>query len=369
MPGNTAAMTKPSKNALITAITDADPQAIASARRAGLVYVSDDQPGISRRRAGKGFSYVDANGKKIVKKDELQRLRSLAVPPAYTHVWICGVPEGHLQATGRDARSRKQYRYHPEWRSTRDHGKFSRLAEFGSALPALRRRLKLDLALAGLPDAKVLAAVISLLEETLVRVGNIQYVRENRSFGLTTLRSRHAAIKRGGQINFRFRGKGGVEHDVSVEDARLARIVRQCQQLPGQSLFQYLDEDGHHRPIDSGRVNDYLHDAMGESFTAKDFRTWGGTVRAIAVLARTPLPENASERDVGAVLADVVREVASELRNTPAVCRKSYIDPRVFEAWRDGSLQRMLPPSGRLAPRQLEALAGRLLKRTGRRAK
>ena len=360
-------MRKPRKEPLIAAIAAADPQAIASARRAGLVYVSDDQPGIRRHKAGKGFSYADASGQRIADRDELQRLRSLAVPPAYSDVWICGQPDGHLQATGRDARHRKQYRYHPEWRSTRDHGKFSRLAAFGAALPALRRRLKRDLGLAGLPEAKVLATVISLLEETLVRVGNTQYARDNRSFGLSRLRSRHAAIKRGGQINFRFRGKGGVDHDVSVDDARLARIVRQCQQLPGQSLFQYLDENGDHRPIDSGMVNDYLHDAMGESFTAKDFRTWGGTVRAIAALARTPIPDDESERDTASILADVVREVASDLRNTPAVCRKSYIDPRVFEAWRDGSLQRLLPASGRLAPRQLETLACRLLKHKGRR--
>ncbi len=359
-------MPAPRKKALIAAIADADPQAIASARRAGLVYVSDDQPGIRRRKAGKGFSYVDARGQKIANKDELQRLRSLAVPPAYTDVWICGEPMGHLQATGRDARLRKQYRYHPEWRTSRDTGKFGRLAEFGAALPALRRRLKRDLALPGLPEAKVLAAVISLLEETLVRVGNTQYARDNRSYGLTTLRSRHAAIKRGGRISFRFRGKGGIDHDVSIADARLARIVRQCQQLPGQNLFQYLDDDGDHRPVDSGMVNDYLDEAMGETFTAKDFRTWGGTSRAIAALARTPVPDDASEREIAAILAEVVRTVATELRNTPTVCRKSYIDPRVFDAWRDGSLQRLLPPSGRLAPRQLETLALRLLKREKR---
>ena len=351
------------KKALTTAMAAADPQSVATARRAGLVYVSDDQPGIRRSKAGKGFSYVDANGKKIGNKDELQRLRSLAVPPAYTDVWICAEPMGHLQATGRDVRLRKQYRYHPEWRTSRDTGKFGRLAEFGVALPALRRRLKRDLALPGLPEKKVLATVISLLEETLVRVGNTQYARENRSYGLTTLRSRHAAIKRGGKISFRFRGKGGVDHDVSIADARLARIVRQCQQLPGQNLFQYLDDNGDHRPVDSGMVNDYLHDAMGETFTAKDFRTWGGTVRAIGELAQIPLEDFASEREVAAILADVVRTVATELRNTPAVCRKSYIDPRVFEAWRDGSLFRLLPPSGRLASRQLETLALRVLKK------
>ena len=362
-------MSKPHKKALIAAIAAADPEAIATARRAGLIYVSDDQPGISRRRAGKGFSYVDPNGRKIGSKDELQRLRSLAVPPAYTDVWICSRQNGHLQATGRDARMRKQYRYHPEWRTTRDHGKFGRLVEFGAALPALRRRLKRDLALPGLPEAKVLATVISLLEETLVRVGNVQYARDNRSYGLTTLRSRHASIKRGGRISFRFRGKGGIDHDVNMADARLARIVRQCQQLPGQNLFQYLDEDGDHRPVDSGLVNEYLHDAMGESFTAKDFRTWGGTLRAIAELARTPVPDDASEREISATLSEVVGTVAAELRNTPAVCRKSYIDPRVFEAWREGALQRLLPPSGRLAPRQLEIMALRLLKKKRRLAR
>lgn len=343
----------------------ADPVAVATARRAGLVYVSDLQPGIRRRKAGKNFSYTDAQGRRITAAAELARIRSLAVPPAYTDVWICAEPLGHLQATGRDARLRKQYRYHPDWRSTRDDGKFGRMAAFGAALPALRRRLKRDLALPGLPEAKVLATVVTLLSETLIRVGNEQYARDNRSFGLTTLRSKHVAVMRGGRLSFRFRGKSGLEHDVSVDDARLAKIVRRCQQLPGQALFQYLDDDGQRRPIDSGMVNAYLHDAMGDSFTAKDFRTWGGTLHAIAVLGTLPLPDSGGERAINAVIVDAVKTVATQLRNTPAVCRKSYIHPRVFEVWRDGSLQRLLP-SSTPSSRQLEAVALKLLQRRAR---
>jgi len=338
-----------------------------SAQAASLIHVSDDGPGIRRRRAGKGFVYFDDAGRRIADARVLARIRSLAIPPAYSEVWICPHPQGHIQATGRDARSRKQYRYHPRWRVVRDSGKFTRLLAFGTALPRLRRRLRRDLARPGLCSDKVLAVVVSLLAGTLARVGNESYARENRSFGLTTLRSRHVDFVKGGRVMLRFRGKGGREHEVVVDDARLARIVRRCRQLPGQQLFQYLDDGGRRRPIDSGMVNDYLRDTMGEDFTAKDFRTWGATLHAVALLARIELPAADDDRAFAAAVAGVVREVAVVLRNTPAVCRKSYIDPRVFDAWGDGRLQR-LSGTGISGPRQLEKVLLALL-RPPRRAR
>jgi DNA topoisomerase-1 len=338
-----------------------------AAREAGLIHVRDGTPGIRRRRAGKGFVYSDVDGSPIRDEDALARIRKLAVPPAYTEVWICRDPLGHLQATGRDARRRKQYRYHARWRLVRDRNKFSRLAAFGLALPKLRRRLRRDLAQPGLPREKVLAVVVSLLADTLARVGNETYARENRSFGLTTLRNRHVANLRRGRLVLRFRGKSGLAHDVVVDDARLTRIVARCHQLPGQQLFQYLDEDGNCQPVDSGQVNAYLREATGAEFTAKDFRTWGGTLAAAELLARTPLPEQGGERALAAVEAAVVREVAAVLRNTPAVCRKSYVDPRVLEAWRSGRLHRLAGAHGVRGPRQLETLLVRLLARRARR--
>lgn len=353
-------MKKPASTTVSNPREDAVIEA-AVARQAGLRYVLDSAPGFRRKRAGKGFVYLDADGRRVSDPAQIARIRSLAVPPAYTNVWICAEPRGHLQATGRDARARKQYRYHPEWRRFRDTGKFSRMAEFGAALPRLRRRLRRDLALPGLPRDKVVAVVVSLLAETLARVGNEQYVRDNKSFGLTTLRSRHAAFVRGGRLSLRFRGKSGLDHDLVVDNARLTRIVNHCKQLPGQHLFQYLDDNGHRQPIDSGMVNAYLQSAMGQDFTAKDFRTWGGTLGAIATLVRTPLPERDSERAHATVINEVVREVATQLRNTPAVCRKSYIHPSAFEAWRDGRLHRLATRHGSTGPRQLEALALRVL--------
>ncbi|MCR6700759.1 MAG: DNA topoisomerase IB [Dokdonella sp.] len=338
-----------------------------AAREAGLIHVRDGTPGIRRRRAGKGFVYSDVDGSPIRDEDALARIRKLAVPPAYTEVWICRDPLGHLQATGRDARRRKQYRYHARWRLVRDRNKFSRLAAFGLALPKLRRRLRRDLAQPGLPREKVLAVVVSLLADTLARVGNETYARENRSFGLTTLRNRHVANLRGGRLVLRFRGKSGLAHDVVVDDARLTRIVARCHQLPGQQLFQYLGEDGSCQPVDSGQVNAYLREATGAEFTAKDFRTWGGTLAAAELLARTPLPEQGGERALAAVETAVVREVAAVLRNTPAVCRKSYVDPRVLEAWRSGRLHRLAGAHGARGPRQLETLLVRLLARRARR--
>ena len=316
---------------------------VAAAREAGLVYVSDREPGMTRHRVGDTFEYRHASGEPVRDEATLQRIRSLAIPPAYMDVWICPRARGHLQATGRDARGRKQYRYHADWQQVRGAGKFDRIIEFGEALPRLRRRLRRDLALRGFPRDKVLAIVVAVMAETLVRVGNDVYARQNRSFGLTTLRNRHVAFLKGGRARFRFRGKSGLEHDIVLDDERLARLVRRCQQLPGQSLFQYRDDAGEVQPVGSDEVNDYLRDAMGEAFTAKDFRTWGGTLTAVQHLARTPLPlredGTCSERALAAAETEVVKQVAQALGNTPSVCRKAYIDPAVFAAWRAGALQ------------------------------
>jgi DNA topoisomerase IB len=330
---------------------------------AGLVYVVDDAPGITRRRVGRAFVYIDARGRRITDRDVIDRIRKLAIPPAYSNVWICVDPRGHLQATGRDARGRKQYRYHPQWRATRDAGKFDKLIRFGERLPRLRRMLRRDLALPGLPEAKVLAVIVSLLAQTGIRVGNEEYARSNGSYGLTTLRVRHVTFLREGRAVLRFRGKSGQTRETRIDNARLVRILRRCQQLPGQMLFQYLDDEGVQRPVDSGMVNRYLHDAMGDEFTAKDFRTWGGTLGAIALLARTPRPSARSERSRASAIAGVVKDVAKRLGNTPAVCRSSYIDPRVFESWRAGRLHRLVPDDAARAPRRLEAIALKLLRR------
>ncbi|HET9046996.1 MAG TPA: DNA topoisomerase IB [Casimicrobiaceae bacterium] len=315
--------------------------AAAMANAVGLVYVTDRDDGWQRQRTRSGFTYVDAEGRAIRDRQALERIRRLAIPPAYDNVWICADARGHLQATGRDARRRKQYRYHPEWRVVRDGAKFDRMAAFGAALPLLRRRLRKDLASPALTRAKVVATVVTLLDACRARVGNDAYARDNGSFGLTTLRNRHVEGVRGGKLRLRFRGKGGVEHEIAVDDARVARIVRHCHQLPGQRLFQYLDDDGELHPVDSGQVNDYLREVMGADFTAKDFRTWGATQRAVELLARVPRPAEGSEREAKAVIVDVVRRVAGELRNTPAVCRKSYINPVVFDAWHNGTFERL----------------------------
>jgi DNA topoisomerase-1 len=343
------------------------PQAVVQAQRharaSGLIYVSDVEPGIMRQRRGKGFGYVGSDGRVVKAARTLDRIRRLAIPPAYTQVWICRHERGHLQATGRDARRRKQYRYHPLWRQTRDDGKFSRMIEFGTQLPKLRRRLKRDLALPGLPKDKVLAVVVTLLDETLIRVGNEEYARTNQSYGLTTLRDNHVKFLRDGRASFCFRGKSGRQQEVVLDDRRLARLIRHCQQLPGQQLFQYIDDEGKRQPVDSGMVNDYLREAMngnGEGFTAKDFRTWGATVRAIAVLARHERQRPTSDRAFRSCVASTARAVAETLGNTPAVCRKSYINPLVFEAWRAGDIESLVPRTT-IAPRAMEKLALRLL--------
>jgi len=341
-----------------------------AASAAGLRHVSDAAPGLRRVRDGDGFRYLDADGSQVHDEATLQRIRSLAIPPAWTDVWICADPRGHLQASGRDARGRKQYRYHPQWSAVRGDGKFDRVVAFAAALPKLRRTLRRDLRESGFPRNKVLAIVVSVLAETLIRVGNTEYARSNRSYGLTTLRTRHVAFVRGGRARFRFRGKGGQEHDVVLDDARLVRLLRRCQQLPGQALFQYRDDDGNLVPVDSGEVNAYLREATGEDFTAKDFRTWGGTLAAFQRFARTGLPYKAdgsapSERALVAMQNAVIKEVAQALGNTPAVCRKSYIDPAVIEGWREGRLLR--DGASVRGERQWEAAALRFLRQAHRR--
>jgi DNA topoisomerase-1 len=315
-------------------------EAAHMAVEAGLIYVSDNDPGFRRRRAGKAFTYLTPKNRRLAAGKELKRIASLAIPPAYRDVWICMQARGHLQATGRDARGRKQYRYHPDWRRLRDGAKFDRMAAFGAALPRLRRRLKADLALAGLPRDKVLAVIVMLLDATRVRVGNVEYARDNKSFGLTTLRSRHVSFIRDGRALLNFRGKGGVQHEILIDDRRIVRIVRRCQELPGQHLFQFVNDHGQRCPVDSGQVNDYLQQIMGEKFTAKDFRTWGATLHAITLLAASPLPDTPSERAFKREIVRVVKRVAEQLRNTPAVCRKSYINPAVFDMWRSGDIHR-----------------------------
>ena len=300
-----------------------------------LRHTSDRRPGITRRRAGRGFLYRDADGRTIRDPEVLARVRALAVPPAWTDVWICPAPNGYLQATGRDARGRKQYRYHKRYRNRREAAKYERLIAFASALPKIRARVDDDLARNGLDREKVLAAIVRLLELTLIRVGNDEYARLNRSFGLTTLRDRHASV-RGSSVRFRFRGKSGRLHEVGLRDRRLAAIVRRCQDLPGQELFQYVGEDGEPVDIASDDVNDYLR-SIAPEVTAKDFRTWAGTVLAYRALRALDPPE--SDRQATRNVVAAIRETAGLLGNTPAVCRKAYVHPVVVEAYLDGRLR------------------------------
>lgn len=310
-----------------------DPEQVAE--DAGLRYVSDDQPGYSRKPRGKKFLYFDTAGKRIKDEPRILRLNRLAIPPAYRDVWICPSPNGHLQATGLDDRGRKQYRYHERWRAERDENKYEKMVVFGQALPKIRRRLARDLKRRGLPREKVLATVVQLLEKTFIRIGNEEYAKENKSFGLTTLRNRHVDVK-GGTVRFQFRGKSGVEHDIDVDDRRVAKIVRKMQELPGQEVFQYLDENGEKHRVISDDVNQYLHDITGEDFTAKDFRTWAGTVMAAMALQSQELFENKSQAKKNVKAA--IGAVAKMLGNTPTVCRKCYVHPAVLETYLDGSL-------------------------------
>ena len=312
-----------------------DSAARTLARAAGLRYSTDARPGIQRRRAGRGCSYRSPDGETIHDKAVLARIRALAIPPAWTDVWICPDPAGHLQATGRDARRRKQYRYHARWRARRDDAKFERLLDVARVLPRIRARCDEDLATPGLTREKVLAAVVRLLELTLIRVGNDEYARLNRSFGLTTLEGRHASV-RGTSIRFRFRGKSGQRHEVGLRDRRLAAIIRRCQDLPGQDLFQYVDDEGVAHDVTSDDVNDYLGEISGTDITAKDFRTWAGTVLAYRALrALAPVDDDrAAKRNV----VEAVRLTAGRLGNTPAVARNSYVHPAILEAYLDGAI-------------------------------
>jgi DNA topoisomerase-1 len=325
--------------AAITNLNDHLVAAKEAARAAGLRYVSDNDPGYQRRRAGKGFRYLDEHGKPLRDSAALQRIRALAIPPAWTQVWICPHPQGHLQATGRDAKGRKQYRYHARWRAVRDENKFDRMLSFGQSLPRIRERTEQDLALPGLPRAKVQATLVRLLETTLIRIGNEEYARANRSFGLTTLRDSHVRVK-GGALRFQFRGKSGVRHTVSLHDRRLARIVKRCQDLPGQVLFQYLDEAGNQQCIGSADVNEYLREITNEDFTAKDFRTWAGTV--LAAFALHECTQFGSPTELKRNIVTALKAVSARLGNTPAVCRKAYVHPAIWELYGCGALQEAL---------------------------
>jgi DNA topoisomerase I len=301
-----------------------------AAEEAGLQYVGDDRPGYTRRAKGKDFEYLDTEGKKIRDEQRLLRIKRLAIPPAWTDVWICPSPNGHIQATGRDARGRKQYRYHERWREVRDENKFDRLALFAKALPNIRRRVAQDLKLPGLPRRKVLATIVRLLERTFIRIGNEEYARENKSFGLTTLKNRHVRVK-GAQVRFRFRGKSGRHHEVDVNDRRVAKVIAKCQDLPGQDLFQYFDEEGEVQNVTSQDVNEHLREIGGEDFTTKDFRTWGGTV--LAAIALSTQGNFETRKQAKSNIRTAICAVAEFLGNTPAVCRKCYVHPVVVEAY------------------------------------
>lgn len=316
-----------------------DPESIATARSAGLRYVTDTQPGITREPSGRAFRFRAPDGKTVSDPATLGRIKRLAIPPAWTEVWICPAANGHIQATGRDARGRKQYRYHSDWRAVRDETKYERMIAFGQALPRIRRRVARDLAAPGLGRRKVLAAVVRLLETTLIRIGNEEYARQNRSFGLSTMRDRHVSVE-GARIHFEFRGKSGKRHEIDLREPRLAAIVRDAQDLPGQDLFQYVDRRGAAQKITSEDVNAYLREIAGSEFSAKDFRTWAGTVLAAMALAEYERSETKAEAKKNVVRA--VEFVAERLGNTPAVCRKCYIHPVVLQSYLDGTTVQVL---------------------------
>jgi DNA topoisomerase-1 len=323
--------TRTSRPQDLTALSDP----VASAKAVGLRYVSDQTAGIRRLKSGKGMRYVDGSGKPVRDGDVLRRIRSLVIPPAWRNVWICPLADGHLQATGQDVKGRKQYRYHPRWREVRDQTKYNRMIAFGKVLPRVRQQVQQHMALPGLPKEKVIAAVVRLLEVSLIRVGNEEYARANKSFGLTTMRDQHVKVS-GGSIHFHFRGKAGKEHSVDIDDPRLARIVKRCQDLPGQELFQYVDDDGKRQTIGSAEVNDYLKSVTGQDFTAKDFRTWAGTV--LAARALQELEEFDSQAKAKKNIVRAVEAVSQMLGNTPTICRKCYVHPAVIESYLDGAL-------------------------------
>lgn len=336
---------------------------VASAKAAGLRYVSNTTPGIRRKRAGKHFSYIGLDGKPIHDEEELQRIRALGIPPAWNNVWICPNPRGHIQATGRDAKGRKQYRYHPEWRAIRDETKYTRMIAFGKALPQIRERVAHDLSLPGMSREKLLATVVRLLDTTSIRIGNEEYARENGSFGLTTMQNEHVDIT-GSKVQFHFRGKSGKEHSIDIKDRQLARIIKRCQDLPGHQLFEYLDEDNVLHTIESDDVNEYLQQITNEDFTAKDFRTWAATV--IATCALQDLGAFESQTQAKKHVVSAIEEAAKHLGNTPTICRKSYVHPEVIDAYLNGSLldaikqhneQAILDALDGLRPEEISVLA------------
>lgn len=324
-----------------------------SAKEAGLRYVNDSMPGIRRERAGDDFRYIGIDGSPTDDEQLLARIRSLVIPPAWTDVWIAPTSRGHIQATGRDEKGRKQYRYHPRWRAARDETKYARMIAFAQALPHLREQVSADLGRAGLPREKVLATIVRLLDETNIRVGNAEYARENESFGLTTLENRHVEVS-GSTLRFEFRGKSGKSHVAEVTDRRVARIVKRCQELPGHELFQYVDDTGERRDLESSDVNEYLHSVSGQDFTAKDFRTWGGTVVAARTLRE--LGGYDSETQAKHNIVQAVKAAAEQLGNTPAICRKCYVHPSVVDAYMNGSLLTVTP--GRAEQRLAEGPNG-----------
>jgi DNA topoisomerase-1 len=343
--------------------------ALASAKAANLRYVTGEGPGIVRKRRGKGFCYLGPDSKPVRDQATLKRIQSLVIPPAWEHVWICPTSNGHIQAVGRDARGRKQYRYHERYREVRDETKFGRMLAFGAALPKIRQQANKDLSLPGLPQRKVVAAIVRLLDETCIRIGNEEYAKANKSFGLTTLRDRHADI-RGQSVRFHFRGKSNQEHDITLRDRRLARIVKQCQDLPGQALFQYRLDTEKHAKVDSSDVNEYLREVTQESFTAKDFRTWHGTGHMAQQLAA--LGPASSETETKRNIVQAVKATAKRLGNRPAACRKYYIHPAVFESYTEQTifaLMQKAPTNRKLRP--LENAVLRLVKSyvTTKRAK
>jgi DNA topoisomerase-1 len=332
-PARSAPALRGAKSPAAAAIPPSTAEAIDACEE--LRYSTDAEPGINRRRAGSGFIYTMPDGKRVRDEATLARIRKLAIPPAYRDVWICRDPRGHIQATGIDARGRKQYRYHAKWREIRDAHKFERMMVFGKALPRIHRRIARDLKLPGMPREKVLATLVRLLETTRIRAGNAEYARENKSYGLTTLRNRHVKLK-GNAVLFRFRGKHGIEHQVKIEDPRAAKVVRGCLDLPGQELFEYKDDNGEVRDVGSSDVNEYLQEIAGDAFTAKDFRTWHATSEALESLAGHPF---ATAREAQQKMKEVLQTVAKRLGNTPAMCRKCYINPVVIDAFLAGELR------------------------------
>ena len=320
-------------------LPDKTAEVAASIAEEGLRYVSDTSPGYRRKRSGTSFSYFDKDGARITNKDIVRRIKSIGIPPAYESVWICPSPNGHIQATGLDARGRKQYRYHPKWRELRDQNKYEHIMKFAAILPLLRRRVAADMKRQGLAREKILATVVSLLEKTLIRVGNAEYASHNKSYGLTTMRRKHVAIS-GDTLRFEFTGKSGKQWKLKVADKRIAAILKRCADIPGHELFKYLDDDGKPHTVDSGDVNAYIKELTAQDFTAKDFRTWAGTVLAALALSEFEKYDNQTQAKRNVVAA--IEDVAKQLGNTPAICRKCYIHPEVLSAYMSGDLVKMI---------------------------